>query len=800
MGAGGGSGANLAVAGAVLGIFFQVQANQGGILTGGLLGAIVGLMLFVDGLRICVMPLGELVGKTLPEKYPLPVVLLVAFGLGILVTYAEPAISALRPLAELVDKRRAPYLYYVLNDQQEILVLCIGLGVGAAAVLGTLRFVKGWSLKPLIACTLLPNIACSCWMQWGNPDLKPLIGLAWDCGGVTTGPVTVPILLAVGIGVMTSVRQKRLAEAVLAKAVATNTGQALEGFGIVTLASLLPILAVQLMSIVFGAIHDKEAIINAAGKQGSNKPEDQSPLKEVVFAIRAILPLNAALILLVLFVCRIPMPILSVFTIPKPGKRTKPEDSVPGGSEDNSPNTGSHPEELEPSNTGKGIAAASNDPQSVVSADQPSLDSASQSTLGAISKPPLPASASGPVGEAAEGEQGQEQEELHEPHGAAASRPSDSTENTLAVAGATVTGTEAAVPTTAAVVALTVLEDEEDEEAPTTRWGRFCAWDHWPLAIGILMCLGGMILFNLGLTYGFTALGDQAGTMLPAAYLEVPGIPRSPYYGYVGGIFLVEVIVFVLGILATRAEPALLVLGRTVEHLSGGQFTASMLVWAVAFGVGVGMAVGATKILFGVPVVAIILIKYAIASTITCFSSEDFTNIAWDSAGVTTGPVTVPFVLALGIGFSKATGAAEGFGILTAASVAPIISVLATNLLRKHVARVGRSASVALKSGSQRVSKSLNRLSRKSKKDNSRLDVSSVTSHGGGALETASTSGPPVVAVDSIKDDAEMVGEYALHAAYKDALQDTLQGQMLQREGRTLAEDDIKERVICQPR
>lgn len=54
----------------------------------------------------------------LPDKYPLPVVLFVAFCLGILVTYAEPAISSLRPLADLVDRQQAPYLYYVLNDMQ----------------------------------------------------------------------------------------------------------------------------------------------------------------------------------------------------------------------------------------------------------------------------------------------------------------------------------------------------------------------------------------------------------------------------------------------------------------------------------------------------------------------------------------------------------------------------------------------------------------------------------------------------------------------------------------------------------
>ena len=59
-----------------------------------------------DGLRVCVMPLGEMVGSRLPMKYPLPVVLTVAGCLGILVTYAEPAIASLAPLAQRVDKQK----------------------------------------------------------------------------------------------------------------------------------------------------------------------------------------------------------------------------------------------------------------------------------------------------------------------------------------------------------------------------------------------------------------------------------------------------------------------------------------------------------------------------------------------------------------------------------------------------------------------------------------------------------------------------------------------------------------------
>ena len=119
------------------------------------------------------------------------------------------------------------------------------------------------------------------------------------------------------------------------------------------------------------------------------------------------------------------------------------------------------------------------------------------------------------------------------------------------------------------------------------------------------------------------------------------------------------VTVFVLGFLATRAEPALRVMGRTVESLSEGRFTTSMLIYTVCVGVACGMVIGSAKILFSANLMIIILSAYAVASFLTIYSSEEFTNIGWDSAGVTTGPVTVPFVLSLGIGFAKANGAQE---------------------------------------------------------------------------------------------------------------------------------------------
>lgn len=81
-----------------------------------------------------------------------------------------------------------------------------------------------------------------------------------------------------------------------------------------------------------------------------------------------------------------------------------------------------------------------------------------------------------------------------------------------------------------------------------------------------------------------------------------------------------------------------------------------------------------------------ILTGYLLAVVLTFFSSEEFVNVAWDSAGVTTGPITVPLVLALGLGFGNATNAVEGFGILSMASVGPIITVMISGLWSRHKA------------------------------------------------------------------------------------------------------------------
>ena len=137
---------------------------------------------------------------------------------------------------------------------------------------------------------------------------------------------------------------------------------------------------------------------------------------------------------------------------------------------------------------------------------------------------------------------------------------------------------------------------------------------------------------------------------------------------------------WILGFGATLAEPALNALGQTVESLTNGAFKKSLLMYAVAIGVGCGIALGVLKIVYDIPIVYLIMPGYLIAIVLTLLSTEEFVNVAWDSAGVTTGPVTVPLVLAMGLGFGNALGITEGFGILAMASIGPIIAVQLTGL------------------------------------------------------------------------------------------------------------------------
>jgi len=470
------------------------------VIMAGLISVIIGLMMFMEGLKVGLMPFGETIGNSLPTKSPLYVVLTVTFLLGIGVTFAEPAIGALKTAGSIVDVAKAPYLYALLNEWSDVLVLIIGMGVGLAAVLGTLRFIYGWSMKPFIYCTMVPTLGLTLYIM-SDPELAKILGLAWDCGAVTTGPVTVPLVLSLGIGIASS---------------AGKGHSSLSGFGIVTLASLFPIIGVMILAIFVASTTSVDLIISNAGQLGNAVSDlawyESTPWQEMILGVQAIVPLVLFLIFVMYF----------------------------------------------------------------------------------------------------------------------------------------------------------ILNEKIKNKAM--------------MIYGISLCVVGMVIFNIGLSYGLAKLGGQSGGLVPAAFTDISLVANSPLYSLTLGISIAALFAWFLGLGATLAEPALNALGTTVENLTNGAFRKSMLMYSVSIGVAFGIAIGVLKIIFDVPIAYLLLPGYVLGLILTALSTEEFVNIAWDSAGVTTGPVTVPLVLAMGLGFGNAMGSVEGFGILSMASICPIIAVLSSGL------------------------------------------------------------------------------------------------------------------------
>jgi len=216
-----------------------------------------------------------------------------------LVTFAEPAIGALSTLGALVSRAKAPYLNYLLNEWTILLMFAVGVGVGFAAVVGILRLLYKISLKKIIYVSLVPTIILTCYCMWSPVGLGSVIGLAWDCGAVTTGPVTVPIVLALGLGVTASKAEG-------------EESSPLSGFGIVTLASIFPVMSVLVLSIFLSWIKTRDAIIATAAATSGQSWYDSSPYREAILATRAIVPLVIFLFLVIKFVVREDLPYINL--------------------------------------------------------------------------------------------------------------------------------------------------------------------------------------------------------------------------------------------------------------------------------------------------------------------------------------------------------------------------------------------------------------------------------------------------------------------------------------------------------
>eukprot|EP00283_Hemiselmis_rufescens_P017774 CAMPEP_0173465358 /NCGR_PEP_ID=MMETSP1357-20121228/71485_1 /TAXON_ID=77926 /ORGANISM="Hemiselmis rufescens, Strain PCC563" /LENGTH=563 /DNA_ID=CAMNT_0014433335 /DNA_START=38 /DNA_END=1726 /DNA_ORIENTATION=- len=457
--------------------------------------AIVGLALFNFGLLCGLMPLGEKLGQGLPHAVSQTTLLIIALLLGVAVTLAEPALGVVKTAGSLITEVKAPYLYTLLHQRQDFLVLAVAGGVGASASLGMLRTRHAWSLKRLVYVLVPFTLVLSLFVT-NYTSRGDVLGLAWDLGAVTTGPVTVPLVIALGVGV----------------AGAGHNASPLTGFGVVTLASLIPVDFVLVLALLLPHKHGRRPMISSEEGQSIDPVAwyDETPYMEIVAGIRALVPLVMLMYALKKFALKDPYEVLV-------------------------------PVELPHSKT-----------------------------------------------------------------------------------------------------------------------------VHLPVRRGLWAAQIGIIVFNIGLTNGLSKLGAIVGGTTPSAFTAVDSVKGSPIYGSgVAGSAVACIFVYMLGFGATLAEPALATLATTVEKLTDKGLTQRQVVLSVAVGVGTGTALGLLKIIWGIPLMYLLVPGYAIALALTVPSQEVYVCVAWDSAGVTTGPVTVPLVISLGLGIGKAVGVADGFGILS---------------------------------------------------------------------------------------------------------------------------------------
>ena len=182
--------------------------------------------------------------------------------------------------------------------------------------------------------------------------------------------------------------------------------------------------------------------------------------------------------------------------------------------------------------------------------------------------------------------------------------------------------------------------------------------------MGAVMLVIGMMFFTQGAEMAMSPMGERVGTAMTKSKK----------------LWLIVVISFVLGVIITISEPDLQVLAQQVPSVPN-----HVLILSVAVGVGVFLAVAMLRMLCSIALPTLLLIFYLAVFVLAFFVPKDFLSVAFDSGGVTTGPMTVPFIMALGIGIAAIRGdrhaADDSFGLVSLCSIGPILAVLLLGMI-----------------------------------------------------------------------------------------------------------------------
>lgn len=197
----------------------------------GFLFVLIGLAVFVRGLEMALFPLGDTLANSLASRGSLLLLMIFAFGLGFGTTVAEPALIAVgeeaaevMALAGVIDASQESQVRYA-----DSLRYTVAVSVGASLIIGVYRILKGWPIHwfmigGYIIVVLLTPIAP-----------REIVGIAYDSGGVTTSTITVPLVTSLGVGLASVIKGRN---------------PMIDGFGLIALASLMPIIFVLLFGLV----------------------------------------------------------------------------------------------------------------------------------------------------------------------------------------------------------------------------------------------------------------------------------------------------------------------------------------------------------------------------------------------------------------------------------------------------------------------------------------------------------------------------------------------------------------------
>lgn len=192
--------------------------------------------------------------------------------------------------------------------------------------------------------------------------------------------------------------------------------------------------------------------------------------------------------------------------------------------------------------------------------------------------------------------------------------------------------------------------------------------------MGLFYTYAGLVLFLTGANVGFMPAGTYLGNVIAAADYRFLLIPIGALIGF----FIV------------KAEPAVYVLNRQVEEITDGAISASAMGICLSVGVALSVALSMTRVLTGIPILWFLIPGYAVAIGLSFFVPKISTAIAFDSGGVTSGPMTATFLLPLAQGVCVAVVGdlvTDAFGVVAMVAMTPLITIQILGLVHKLKSR-----------------------------------------------------------------------------------------------------------------